>query len=155
MSQSTFLYLDGNRWGLKDIINIIKNKIVKNEKCKELNLKYKNPDFYTIEFYYKNIKIFGYIHVKVDTPLGKLMLLDFCYSKKSIEIMKIIAETIGGLLQPNDCEENNMEFIYGKLNEEDGLSYFLKYAVICNNNNGNDINNLKESIDIWKKTYEK
>jgi hypothetical protein len=94
-----------------------------------------------------------YVFPSSNTPIGIFTQLHLRHWGRAVEIMRAIGEVFGGLLQPEDCTEE-FEMIYGKLNEGNGIPYFIKYALINNYmTSEDDMDGLKQAIDEWYKKY--
>lgn len=64
-----------------------------------------SPDIgcFTICFEYNNRRRTMFYHYQSETPLGVAVLVSLGSDKDAIEIMKLIAEKTGGIIQPEDC----------------------------------------------------
>jgi hypothetical protein len=91
-----------------------------------------------------------HVHTQTETPLGRCTLLSLNHYGKAVEIMRSIADVLGGILEETDCN-GNMEMIMGKIYDGDALQYFLKYAIINDGIDADDLEGLKESIEKWHK----
>lgn len=80
---------------------------------------------------------------------GTLLGLD--HSGRAVEIMECLAKVFGGFLQPNDCEESHRGYP-GSLSPEDGLSFWIRYAVI-NGIDHNNVDELKKFIETTRKAW--
>jgi len=149
MSVVTFLYLSSS-WCLEDIITVIKKHLgykVEIKCCVETSPRM--FDFYLTKDGHSNI----YMTVFVNgwSPLGPTTQLRLGANDEGKQIMKDIAEVLGGLIHWEDCDDN-YELIDGLFNPEDGLPYFLKYAIINNEMvNVSDLKGLNKSIIKWEK----
>ena len=154
MGADTKLYIN-KRFDVEDVAAVIehyvlpqlfddfsKPKIIaaKNAYCGYIT--FGNPQNMRSMFYYTIAK----------TPLGPCNLFSLGLNEQSIKIMTIIAEVLGGIVQEHDTYDN-YKMYGGRLDEDDGLSYFIKYAVIHEGNDGRNIKALKETIDKWKSKY--
>jgi hypothetical protein len=151
MSVDTNLYV-GNRWELNDIKHIIEREYkttVRVESNHTTSMGYFN-------FFFKagNEERMMHVHTQTETPLGRCTLLSLNHWGKAVEIMRTIADVLGGILEENDCN-GNMEMVMGKIYDGDALQYFLKYAVIHDGIEADDIQGLKKSIEKWHKKHGK
>ena len=142
MGVCTKLYIS-NRFTLEDIKTVIENHIckkVKVESCHKTSL-----GMYTFNFKERCMYVF------TDGGIPNHYCLSLGHNEEAIEIMKTIANVLGGLFEESDCE-GKLEEIQGMFSEADGLSYFLKYAILHNELlNENDLVGLNESIHKWHK----
>lgn len=146
MGVSSNLYLS-NRWDFGDIKDCIEAIIQKKVKVGILT---DDPGFSTIYWksdkgdYSKSLNII----LDSESPLGRLRCI-MTYPD-NIPLLKKIAKVLGGLLEERDCE-GQLEFINGNAYENDGLPYFIKYAIINDGIDPDDIDALKESIGKWER----
>jgi hypothetical protein len=90
-------------------------------------------------------------HTYIKTPLGTATLLDMHSDDEAHKLFKDIAENLGGIFMNNDIDMN-CKIINGKAWEEDGLHYFLRYAITQDGIDSHDIMGLLKSMNAW---YEK
>jgi len=152
MSISTHLFI-GNRWTIEDIAKTIQS--VRKEQIEKDGKGFKVESCHRtaigmFQFFFEGRMMF--VHSGSETPLGRFTLLSLGGNNHAIEIMESIANVLGGLLEKNDCD-GQLEFIRGKLCDDDGLQYHLKYAIIYNDLEYDDIEGLRESVDKWNKRH--
>lgn len=144
MGCDTHLYLK-KKWEVEDILTVMKShlsiKKVKVRSCKTCH------GMFTLHFKYKTERMM-YVHMVCETPIGTFMKLSLGMNAEAIEIMRKIALVLGGLLVENDCGDR-MEFIQGKLCDENALPYFVRYAILHNEADENDLVSLNDSIHKW------
>lgn len=144
MSIDTGLYLS-NRWDLDDLKDVIENHL----DC-EVEIKSTTdnmPNYHLFNFTYKNEARNMNVHSGTLTPLGRFTLITLkqTYGHAN-EILKAIAEVLGGLYYDNDSDMN-LEWIEGKLNENNALSYHLKHAIT--ENKAETLLDIAKSIRKW------
>jgi len=148
MSTDTKLYTS-SFWGIENIKSILHTRL----KVTEFKLKSNHefaPGYFIINFHYNNEYCKMNIFLSASTPIGPAILLSMAANSKNIEILKTIAETIGGYFEENDCKETGT-MINGKLCREDGLQYHLIEAIINGETNGESIPELNDSVKKWQK----
>jgi hypothetical protein len=148
MSVDTHLYI-GNRWTVEDVANVIKSVRKQQieadghgfrfESCHEIS-------FGMYQFYFESRMMF--VHSQSETPLGRCILLSLGSNEHGVEIMRDIASILGGLLEIDDYS-GNMEMIRGKLSDEDALQYHLKYAIINDGVEADDLDGVRQSMERW------
>lgn len=159
MGVDTKLYISP-RWDIDDVKNVIIHHVLPDVfQCEE------DID-HPVKFHsYENMPGMGsilfcgrsmYFHWHTNTPLGPAILLSLGHNEQAEQIMETIANVLGGFLVRQDCTET-YEMFRGKFWEEDGLTYFLKYAAIHDRHSGGskrtDVEALESSITNWHKTY--
>jgi hypothetical protein len=85
-----------------------------------------------------------YIHMDAGTPLGKAILLSVRSNPPAIAFLRAVGEITGGILEESDAE-GKCEFLSGKLDEENGLAYHLKDAVLSGLCDGERIDQMNEA----------
>lgn len=85
------------------------------------------------------------------TPIGDCTYISLHSNDDAHFILKSLAKIIGGIYQENDYEDK-YELINGEISEENGLPYFIKYAIIHDGIKHDDIDGLLTSMNKW---YEK
>jgi|SRR5208337_1936485 len=150
MSVDTRLYLS-NRWNLDDVIGVINHHL-----CPDDPVKAQPSDHCASFGHLQGAKAwFGWYHLDAETPLGRFILLSCGQTDTNIKKLRAIGGVLGGLLEESDCE-GNLEFIRGRLTDEDGLQYHLKYAVIhghSGESSPQDIEDLGKSVTEWMENY--
>ena len=143
MSVDTRLYVS-DRWELRDIKQVIKTHLGQTVAVKsyhEVAL-----GMFMFDFGGRSM----WVHTHTDTPIGTATMLSLGMNQEAIKIMRTIAGVLGGILEESDCE-HQCEMIRGSFWDEDGLPYFLKYAIIHDKINPDNIEELKTSIEEWHK----
>ena len=164
MSQTTKLYIS-KQYDLRDIKDVMENHLDLKEQSrrkKGIGKKYYIEKFkievaptfdvgYIIfNFIYNGKHRCMSVFDGTDLAIKGFYELHLGYNDDGIEIMRTIANVLGGLLEENDCDDKGIEDIRGKLNEHNGLPYFLKYAIIHNTlKNVNDMQEFNEAIHKW------
>jgi hypothetical protein len=146
MSIDTGLYLS-NRWDLDDLKDVIENHLGCPVEIKSTTDSM--PSYHIFNFTYKNEYRSLNVHHATMTPLGRFILITLkqTYGHAS-EILKAIGEVLGGLYYDNDCDMN-LEWITGKLDENDKLSYHIKHAIT--ENKAETLLDVAKSIRKWNK----
>jgi hypothetical protein len=141
MGVDTKLYVN-SRWQLEDIVHIIKSKYG------EVTIK-SNHDFSIGYFNLFFGKRMMHVFCNTATPLGAATLLSLGCDDEAHEILKSIAERIGGAFIDNDVDDK-CELINGNMWEENALPYFLKYAIVHDGIDPDDTNALVKSRADWQ-----
>jgi hypothetical protein len=144
MSTDTRLYLNP-KWELRDIITILERTQDKPVKVKVFG----EEDTHLVGMFYlyvgeRQITVF----TNADTPIGTMTYLSLGANAEAVKIFKDIAEVLGGLLQPEDYKEN-FEMIQSKLNNDDAMPYFIKYAILHDGVEPNDLKGVLASMKKW------
>jgi len=164
MSQTTKLYIS-KRFELRDIKEVMENYLdlkVQIRKKKVAGGKYitekfkievvptQDIGFVNFNFIYNNKQRRMAVFSDTDLCIKNLYELHLGYNDDSIEIMTKIAKVFGGLLEENDCGDKGITEIQGMFSENNGLPYFLKYAIIHNQlSNIDDLKSFNEAIYKW------
>jgi hypothetical protein len=143
MGVDTKVYLN-TRWNLDDIKTIIER--TQNTKVEIESNHSINPGYFTFTLPEKEHMI--HVHSYITTPLGTATLLSMHSDKDGKNILRGIAEVAGGFFMDNDVD-GKCDFIMGALTDEDGLGYFVKYALVHNGIDNHDILGLVESMKAW------
>ena len=147
MGVDTKLYIN-TKWKLDDIISVIER--LWNEKP-EINSHHEfAPGYFTLTF--KNHNRMIHCHAYVDTPIGTATLLDMGANDQSHDLFISIAGVLGGLYMDNDCD-GDCKMLAGKLWNQDGLQYFLNYAVIHDNIDSHNAVEFLQSMNNWYDKY--
>jgi len=97
-----------------------------------------------------------HVHSHSPTPLGRATLLSLRSNYDGIELLRKVAEIMGGLLQLEDSVEQ-YEWYDGELTPDDGLTYHLRYAVLhdglkaTSRDTRGVIQELSKSVERWNK----
>ncbi|MFA5937401.1 MAG: hypothetical protein WC822_06025 [Candidatus Paceibacterota bacterium] len=143
MGVDTKVYLN-TRWNLDNIKTIIER--TQNTKVEiESNHSFA-PGYFTFTLPEKKRII--HVHSYTTTPLGTATLLSMRSDEEGKQILKGIAEVVGGMFMDNDVD-GKCDFIMGALTDEDGLGYFVKYALVHNGIDNHDIKGLLKSMNDW------
>ena len=142
MSVSTNLYLN-QRWGLDDIKVIV-------ERTQEVEVVVRSHHsiglgYFTMEFGNRQM----HVHSQCNTPIGSAILLSMGADEESHRIFRDIAGVLGGILMKHDYD-SNCEMIDGAMNEDNALPYFLKYAIIHDGIDPENIEQLAVSREAWR-----
>lgn len=154
MGVDTKLYIS-HRFNLQDVMDVIQYHVIPNLFNNEGEVKFVpgHDECGYITFGNQNNRHRSmFYYPKSKTPLGTAIYLSLGHDEQAIKIMTCIAKVLGGLVQEVD-NNDNMKMYNGRLIEEDGLSYFLKYSVIHDCNDGKDLDELKETIKKWEEKY--
>ena len=163
MGATSKLYVS-RRFSLEDIKTVMENHLgleVQRRKKKNVANKYYYEEF-KIEvlsttilgmvqfvFVYNKRRRTMTVFNDTDVAIKGMYELHLGYDEDAIIILETIAKVLGGLLEKTDFT-GIIENIPGMLNENDGLPYFLKYAIIHNElEHQNDLIGLNESIHNW------
>lgn len=141
MSVDTKLYLNP-KWELEDIITVLERtqgKKVKVESCHKTS-----PGMFHFNVGDRMITVF----TNHETPIGTVTYLSLGANNEAIKIFRDVAEILGGLLQPEDTREIH-EMIQGKLDDEDAMPYFVKYAILHDGIEPDDLKGLLDSVKKW------
>jgi len=168
MGVDTKLYVN-NKFSLEDVINVIKHHVMPEvfgiaaEQC-DYNKEHEpkivasehNYDCGYIVFGVDGNKRSMWYYLPSKTPLGPCKSFSLGHNDQAIKIMTIIAEVLGGIVQEQDSYDA-FKMYRGKLDDENGLSFFVKNSVICNQNDGEmeDIDKLQKAINDWRIKYKR
>ena len=143
MGVDTHLYLN-SKHELRDIATVIertaKTKVVIES---QHNI---NPGYFIFQL--PELKRMIHVHVNTTTPIGNCTLLDFSANEQAHDIFRKVADVFGGIFMDNDCD-GQCEFIPGQLDENNALPYFIKYAIIHDGIEPDDIQALIKSMSDW------
>lgn len=148
MGEDTKLLIS-NRWVLDEVKTVI-------EKYLKTEVKVKSCHITSIGMFKFNFKVNNhartmYVHSNYNTPIGTGTYLSLGHNDEAVNIMRTIANVLGGFLLENDCD-GDYEHIKGMFSENNGLSYLFKYAVLNNElKDENDLVGLNKSIHQWHK----
>lgn len=97
------------------------------------------------------------IHSHTPTPLGRATLLTLRSDPSSISLLTQVAVIMGGLLQPEDCNEM-YQWYNGQLTPENGLLYHLRRAALhdgvrLTDSTAASMPALQRSIDAWNEPF--
>ena len=143
MGVDTGLYLS-NRWSLDDLRDVIEKHLGCPVEIKSTTNSM--PDYHLFIFTYKGEKRQLNVHCAINTPLGRFTLIALGKWGHSEEILQSIGEVLGGLYYDNDYD-NKMDWLTGKLDEDNNLSYHVKYAVL--EHKAETLNDVAISIRQW------
>jgi len=149
MSVNTHLYVS-HRYDVDDVKTVLEKHLHATD-CKVET--YNNiPQMVSLHFKINDHDRHMFCHTHSHLPTGPCMLLSLGYNQEAIDIMRGIADVLGGIL--SDCEEK-LEIIQGDLWEENGLPYFVKWATINGKMSKGTIRELNEAIREWSNTIHK
>jgi len=138
------------KYGPREIIDFLKSKNFGDVKTEQthtpnyclITLTISNNEKRTINF-----------HMGVETPIGYCNLLTMGADSTGQLILKSIADQIGGFYNPEDYEEKYQQ-IDGKICDQDGLSYFLRYAALTSQlKDSHDLEGFEDAIQDWNNKY--
>ena len=126
MSVSTHLYVS-HRYGVEDVKTVLEKHLHATDvKIKSADVA---PQMFVMTFKINDSNRQMYCHTDSHLPTGSCMLLSLGHNQEAIDIMRGIADVLGGILEERDCE-GKLEVIEGDLWEDNGLPYFIKWATI-------------------------
>ena len=145
MGADTHLYLS-KRWGLDDIKTVI-------ERTQDTKVEVESRGNMAIDYFNFSFKVGSsermmHVHADAALPTGPVTLLSLSHNPQAIKVMRAIAECLGGLLEENDYD-SMAEVIRGKFDDEDGLQYFLKYAIVHDGIEHDDERGFRGSMAAW------
>ena len=147
MGVNTHLYLNP-KWRLDDILNVIER--TQGEKPEIRSHHDFAPGYFEFGFKGRSLNV----HTQTQLPTGVVTLLSFRSNPEGIKILRDIADTLGGILEERDSD-GQCEVIEGNMWDEDGLAYFLKYAIVHDGIDPDDIEALADSKQKWHKRIDK
>lgn len=168
MGISANLYIN-NSWELRDLVLVMEKYLdlepiakSKGKKKADILVQVKSCaeiDFNMYQFYFKirggELQRQMYVHTNSKTPLGTATYLSLGSNDESIKLLATIAEVLGGILCPNDCD-GNMQWFDGSLTDDDGIPYFVKRATLENKMESNDdMHGLQEFMTAWKEKHKR
>ena len=172
MSVDTKLYIE-SKWELNDVKEILEshfdlvekrrsekvfNKRVVRKFKVEIEPSKGQPNCYNMYFEIKGSKQGPrrmFVITNTHSPIGPATWFSLGHNEESIQIMRKIADVLGGAVIENDCE-CDVDFVDGSLHDGDGLAYFIKYALIHNEmKNNDDLAGLIHSIHNWEERIAK
>ena len=142
MSVDTKAYIN-SKYDLKDVQQFL------GRHCGEVKIE-SHHDFAPGYFTFTMPKIGRMIHVHShsETPIGPCTLLVMNSDEQGQEIMRSVCDTFGGLFMAEDTS-GNIDMISGKLTTEDGLPYFVQYAILQDGIEADDFHGLVKSMSQW------
>ena len=147
MSVDAKLYLN-TRWELDDI-----KRVLERTQGKEVTVK-SNHDISLGYFNFfvgdRMIHIFANSH----TPIGEATYLSMASNTEGRKILKDIAQVLGGVFMENDYD-GKCELIEGAMCEGDGLPYFIKFAIVHDGIDADDLHAFIASKQAWHKRIDK
>lgn len=141
MGVSTKLYLN-TRWGLDDI-----KAIMERTQGKKVKIKSNHdiaPGFFTFTTGGQDVSVF----INDQIPTGTATMLMMYATDEAHKLLKGIADVLGGILMDSDYD-GQCQLINGAMYEEDGLPYFVKYAIIKDGIDPKDTQALLDSKKAW------
>jgi hypothetical protein len=144
MSVDTHLCI-GTRWSLEDIKKVLER--TQNTKV-EINYTH-TPEMQRWEFKVGKNDRSMFVHIQYQTPIGQATMLSLGHNQQAIKIMRNIAVVLGGYLEESDCDSTG-EMIHGRMDENDGLPYFVKFAILEEGISHDDLEALTASIKKWE-----
>lgn len=147
MSVDTILYLNP-KWEIRDIATVAERTQGKEVKVEALQ----GSIVGCFNIFVGDRRIFAITNYQ--TPIGVATYLSIGANEESKRILRDIAEVFGGLLQPEDYNED-YELIQGKLYEDNGLPFFIKHAIVHDGIDPEDTEAFLQSMQNWKRTIGK
>jgi hypothetical protein len=144
MGTDTHLYLS-TEWQIDDIVNVLHN-VTGAEVTVEPSTN--QPNCYSIDLKGDKINRSIFCITPTRCPVGNCTWMSLRSNDEGIKIFRDVAEVLGGILQPADTTED-CEMVSGKVDVEDGLPYFLRYAIVHDNIEPDDLQGLIDSIKRW------
>lgn len=139
----THLYIS-NRFEVEDIKTVLENHLG----CENVKIENSHtPSMFIMTFTLEGGNRSMHIH-HTSLPTGPAIMLSLSHNEQAIRIMRTIGKAIGGILEERD-DNGKMEVINGQLSDQDGLQYFLKWAVLNNKMPGGSIPELNQAIHDW------
>lgn len=151
MGVDSNLYINA-RYGTEDVAKLIEKHIPLKEGSKVEIINTHTPDYHVIAFepldsHARQLSCF----TGSDTPLGPSTHLMYRSNDEGIAIFRALANVVGGYLEESDST-GTLECITGRLSENNGLPYFIRYALINNEmKDEDDVQGLLDSIKKWEK----
>ncbi len=145
MGVDTKLYLNP-RWGLDDILTVIER--TQGERPQIKSHHDFAPGYFSFDFKGRSLNV----HTQTQLPTGVVTLLSLRSNPEGIKVLRDIAKVLGGILEERDSD-GQCEVINGNMDDEDGLAYFLKYAIVEDGIDPDDIEALANSKKEWHKKY--
>ncbi len=145
MGVDTHLYLS-KRWSADDIWTVIERTqetTVEVESHHDIGIGY-----FDFRFVVGKGTRMMHVHTDAALPTGPATLLSLGADPQAVGIMRDIANCLGGLLEESDST-GNLEAIDGNMSDEDGLQYFLKYAIVHDGVGHEDERGFSESMAAW------
>lgn len=143
MGVDTHLYVS-YRYEVEDIKTVLEKHLG----CKDAKISGTHtPSMFIVGFSFEGVSRSMYIH-HTSLPTGPAIMLSLRHDDQSVRIMKAIGKIIGGVFEDNDCD-GKMETIDGTLSDNNGLQYFLKWAVLNNKVPHDTIRELNQAIHEW------
>ncbi len=143
MGVDTHLYIS-YRFDVEDIKTVLENHL----SCENVKIGNSHtPSMFIVGFTFEGEQRNMFIH-HTSLPTGPAIMLSLGHNEQAIRIMQGIGGAIGGILEENDCD-GKMQTIDGRLSDNNGLQYFLKWAVLNNKIPGDSIPELNQAIHDW------
>ncbi len=147
MGEDTHLYV-GHRWGADDIKAVIeRTQATKVEVQSHHDI---GIGYFDFTFSVGKNSRRMHVHTDASLPTGPATLLSLGANPQAVEIMRAIANCLGGILEPSDSS-GDCQVIDGSFTDEDGLQYFLKYALVHDGVEHDDEQGFSESMAAWRK----
>lgn len=122
MGTSTILYLNP-KWEIRDIADVLERT-----QGKEVQIEPQSVSIVgCFNIFVGDRRIFSIVNNR--TPIGTMTYLSLGANEEGKKILRDIAEVLGGLFMDNDYD-GKCELITGNADEDDGLPFFLKYAIV-------------------------
>jgi len=144
MGVDTKLYIS-HRWNINDIKDVLQNRL----NC-DVKITFNEfaPNYVNLHFKERML------HIHTDSQVSGFpaILLSFRSNPEGIGILELLAETFGGILQVQDC--NNDALIFDQ--PDYGNNAFLLNEALKNDpRSGNDLEKFNKFTKQWKNKYSK
>ncbi len=142
MGVSTKLYLHP-KWELDDIITVL-------ERTQNAKVEVKSHHETSLGFFDLNVgnrQIATFVNSN-SIPIGIFTELHLSADEQAHKIFRDLAEVLCGLFQPYNTNET-YEVICSKLSDDDAMPYFVKYAILHDGVDPDDLKGILKSIKKW------
>ena len=143
MSVDTNLYLNP-KWEIRDIARVAELTQGKETKTEALG----GSLVGCFNIFVGDRRIFAIINNQ--TPIGTMTYLSLGANEEGKKILRDIAEVLGGLFMDNDFD-SKCELIEGNASEHDALPFFVKYAIVHDGIDPDDIEAFLKSMQGLRK----
>ncbi len=139
--------LVSNRFSTQDLVTVLFHHVkagkIKVRSADDINAN----DYKVITFVFEGETRQMNVHTDHQSPLGNCTLCSMGSNTNGIRILKEIASVLGGFL--NNCDYNSSYELYeGYFNDDDGIPYFFKSAIL-EKKMTTSLSDLKKYIKGW------
>lgn len=141
MGVDTHLYLS-SKWQLRDIKTVLErtqHKDVKIIACESFNIG-------CFQIYVGKREIFTITNSH--SPLGSATWMSLHADDEAHQIFKDIANVLGGIIEYYDTD-GKCEMFDGAISDENGIAYFVKYAILHDGVDIDDFKGFIQSVNKW------